>query len=181
MALRDLIDSALSEVRLGAGTQRRERLPVAEFLAQIAVMANLDADARAIHLSTECADRSFAVDADPQLLASAVMNLLTNALKYTPAGGHVVVRAHDEHGRVLIEVEDECGGMAQADGDAFRAFGERRGRDRSGLGLGLSIARKAITAHEGDIHVRNMPGKGCVFVVDMPMAQDEMADPDTIF
>ena len=120
------------------------------------------------------AGRSRAVGqhADPQLLASAVMNLLNNAFKYTRAGGHVVLRAHHDEGRVRIEVEDECGGIPDSTGDPFEPFGDRRGTDRSGLGLGLSIARKAVRAHGGDIHVRNMPGKGCVFVIEVPLPGD---------
>ena len=52
---------------------------------------------------------------------------------------------------VLIEVQDECGGIPEGASDPFKPFGERRGRDRPGLGLGLSIARKAVRAHGGDI------------------------------
>jgi signal transduction histidine kinase len=54
----------------------------------------------------------------------------------------------------------------------FQAFGDRRGADRSGLGLGLSIARQAVRAHGGDIHIRNKPGAGCVFAIDLPLSAD---------
>ena len=101
---------------------------------------------------------------------SAVMNILHNAFKNTPPGGHVVLRTRAEHGRLLIETQDECGGIPASDGDLFQVFGDRRGRDRSGLGLGLSIARKAVRAHGGEIHIRNMPGTGCVFTIDVPLA-----------
>jgi signal transduction histidine kinase len=62
-------------------------------------------------------------------------------------------------GQLLIETEDECGGIPQSKGDLFQLFGDRRRSDRSGLGLGLSIARKAVPAHGGEIRIRNMPGK----------------------
>jgi signal transduction histidine kinase len=71
---------------------------------------------------------------------------------------------------VEIEVEDECGGIPTSEGDPFQAFGPRRGTDRTGLGLGLSIARKAARAHGGDIYTRNLPGKGCIFVIALPVA-----------
>lgn len=174
MSLRDLIESTLSDVRLGAGKQRRERLDVAEFLHEIAAVAHLHAEYREIHFWIEPASRQLAVNADPQLLASAVMNLLNNAFKFTRAGGRVVLRARDEDGQVLIEVEDECGGIPDTKGDPFRPFGDRRGRDRTGLGLGLSIARRAVKTHGGDITVRNVPGKGCVFVIQVPLAAEEM-------
>ncbi len=69
----------------------------------------------------------------------------------------------------MIEVEDECGGIPESKGDLFTAFGDRRGVDRSGLGMGLWIARQAVDAHGGHIHVRNTPGKGCVFVIELPL------------
>jgi signal transduction histidine kinase len=102
-----------------------------------------------------------------------------NAFKNTPSGGRVVLRARAEEGRLLIETEDECGGLPQSEADLFQQFGDRRGGDRSGLGLGLSIARKAVRANGGDIRIRNMPGKGCVFVIDMPLAKEQSV-PDAV-
>lgn len=173
MGLRDLVDGTLSEVRLHAGKQRCERVPVAEFLDEIAVVAHLHAEYRGVHLSVAPAPRGCAATGDPELLASAVMNLLNNAFKYTRPGGRVVLRAQVQDGRVLLEVEDECGGLPDTAGDRFQAFGEQRGRDRTGLGLGLSIARKAVAAQDGTIRTRNMPGTGCVFVIDVPLAPEE--------
>jgi len=179
VSLRDLIDSALSEVRLGAGAERCERLSVAEFLDEMAVAAHLHAECRGIHLSVEPAPRPLTLNADYQLLASALMNLLNNAFKYTRPGGRVVLRAREEGGRVHLEVEDQCGGIPETAGDPFQAFGERRGRDRTGLGLGLHISRKAVHAQGGDIHIRNMPGTGCVFVIDVPLVEDQASTPTT--
>ena len=98
------------------------------------------------------------------------MNLLHNAFKNTPAGGAVILRVHAHGERLLVEIEDQCGGIPESKGDLFQSFGERRGSDRSGLGLGLSIARRAVRAHGGDIHIRNLPGTGCVFAIDVPLA-----------
>jgi signal transduction histidine kinase len=86
-----------------------------------------------------------------------------------------VLRAHAEEGRLLIETEDECGGIPSGKSNLFQAFGDRRGSDRSGLGLGLSIARKAVRAHGGEIRIRNLPGRGCVFIIEIPLAADERA------
>ena len=87
----------------------------------------------------------------------------------------MVLRARAEHDRLLIETEDECGGIPPSKGDLFQVFGDRRGNDRSGLGLGLSIARKAVRAHGGEIRIHNMPGKGCIFIIDVPLAAEETA------
>ncbi len=173
MGLRDLVDSTLSDIRLAADLQRRERISIAPFLADISVAAGLHAEYRGVSFAMEAVAPELAVNGDPQLLASAVMNLLNNAVKYTPAGGRVCFRAHREDHCVRIEVEDECGGFPDNAGGTFRPFVDRRGNDRSGLGLGLSIARKAVRADGGDIHIRNMPGCGCVFVIELPLAVEE--------
>ena len=174
-SLRDLVGRTLSEVRLAAGTQRRERLSVTTFVDEIAASGVLHSEYRGIHFTVVPVDPALAVDADPQLLTSAVMNLLHNAFKNTPAGGGVVLRAHAESEHLLVDIQDQCGGIPESKGDLFQPFGQRRGGDRSGLGLGLSIARQAVRAHGGDIRIRNMPGKGCVFTIDVPLARQEAA------
>jgi signal transduction histidine kinase len=175
MTLREIVDRTLAEVRLEAGTQRRARVPVVTFIDDIAASGMLHSEYRHIRFTVEPIDSGLSIDADPQLLTSAVMNLLHNAFKNTPSGGRVVLRAHAEQGRLLIETEDECGGIPPSKGDLFQVFGDRRGRDRSGLGLGLSIARNAVRAHGGEISIRNLPGKGCVFIIDVPLAAAEGA------
>jgi hypothetical protein len=165
---------------MAADIQRRERVPVADFLSEIAIAGNLHAENRAVQLTIDQVDPRLAVTADPQLLASAVMNLLNNAFKFTPAGGHVVLRALHENGCVRFEVEDECGGIPDGIEDPFKAFVERRQKDRTGLGLGLSIARRAVRMHGGDIYFRNLPGKGCVFVIEVPFAGEDTPVPQHV-
>ena len=177
IGLRDLVDSTLSDIRMTASIQQSARVPVGAFISEIAMVGNLHAEYRALDFVIEPVDPRMAVDADPQLLTSAVMNLLSNAFKYTHAGGRVVLRALREDTRVRIEVEDECGGLPITADDPFRAFADRRRSDRTGLGLGLSIARKAVRMHGGDIHFRNLPGKGCVFVIELPLAREETPVP----
>jgi signal transduction histidine kinase len=156
---------------MAAEIQQSERVPLTDFMTDVGVVGHFQAENRNLQLAIEVAPH-LTVIGDPQLLSSAVMNLLNNAFKYTPAGGRVVLRARREDERVLIEVEDECGGVADGADDPFKAFAVRRKGDRTGLGLGLSIARKAVRMHGGEIHHRNIPGKGCVFVIDLPLAAD---------
>jgi signal transduction histidine kinase len=174
-SLRDLtlfVNSALTDIRLNAQLQRREQVSMEAFVNDLAVNARLQAEYRGVEFVMELRCPAAAVTVDPQLLASGVTNLLNNAFKYTRPGSRVVLRVRTADSRLLIEVEDECGGLPAGGGDLFEPFGQRRGRDRTGLGLGLSIARKAVRAHGGDIVTRNMPGHGCVFIIDLPLASE---------
>ena len=172
LRLGQVVDNALAEVRLNMGKQLRERVRVLDFLDGLAAAGRLHAEYRAMRFTLEPADPGLTIEADSQLLTSAVMNLVQNAFKSTQPGGHVTLSARRANSCVSIEVQDECGGLPPSDSDHFQPFGERRGRDRSGLGLGLSIARNAVRAHGGDIHIRNLPGKGCVFAVEIPLAAE---------
>ena len=74
--------------------------------------------------------------------------------------------------RVLIEVQDECGGLPEGQSaELFHPF-EQRGSDRTGLGLGLAYSQWAIVANGGRIYVRNLPASGCVFIADLPRCLD---------
>jgi signal transduction histidine kinase len=179
-SLRSLVDRTLSEVRLAAGTQRCERLRITTLIDEIAATGVLHSEYRNIRFTVEAVDPGLVLDGDPQLLTSAVMNLLHNAFKNTPAGGAVTLRAHAQGDRLIVEIQDECGGIPVSRIDEFKAFGERRGVDRSGLGLGLSIARQAVRAHGGDIRIRNLPGTGCVFAIDLPVSMDDASVPQSV-
>jgi signal transduction histidine kinase len=171
-AMRDLVDSTLSDIRTAASHQHPEVVSVSLLLNDIAAAAHLQAEYGGLKFSVEPIDPGLSVEVDRQLLASAVSNLLNNAFKYSPRSGQVVMRARANGTRVAIEVEDSCGGIPEGRGDLFQPFGERRAKDRTGLGLGLSIARRAVRAQGGDIEVRNMPGKGCTFVIEVPAAAE---------
>jgi signal transduction histidine kinase len=179
-SLQDLVERTLSEVRLAAGKQRPERLCVATFVDEIAATGALWSEYRGVHFTVRPVNPELSVDGDPQLLASAVMNVLHNAFKYTPSGGTVTLGARAQGERLLVEVRDECGGIPEHTGDLFQAFGDRRGSDRSGLGLGLSIARQAVRANAGEIQIRNMPGTGCICTIDLPLAAKDVNAPQSV-
>jgi signal transduction histidine kinase len=164
--LRALVDTRLSEVHLAATS----RVSLAALVHEVAVAAHPDAEHREIRLAIEPGDPTLAVDVDPQLLASALMSLLQNALAYTRPHGCVTLRARSENGRAVVEVEDECGGLATGEGAPQRPRGDRRVHDRSTRGRGLSTSRTAVQANGGELHAHNMPGKGCIFGIQLPVA-----------
>jgi signal transduction histidine kinase len=167
--IRDLADRIVSEVRLAAAARRHDRVSLLVFVDEIAVAAHRHAQCRDIQLTVEPVDPALTIDVDTQLLAPAVLNLVRNAFQYTHAHGHVTIRAHAEHGRAFIDVEDECGGLRQDASDQTHASGDRPESGRSGLDLGLSL-RRAVTANGGEVHAQDLPGKGCIFTVDLPLA-----------
>jgi signal transduction histidine kinase len=168
--MRDLIDRTMTEVRLGAEIQNTERVVVAQLIEEIAIVATMDAKDYDKQLTVDAGEYDVAVNADHQILASVVANLVQNAFKFTTARGHVTVRAHTEGHRVLIDVQDECGGLPPGKSeDLFRPF-EQRGQNKSGIGLGLTISLKGVKAIGGEIRIRDLPGEGCIFTVDLPAA-----------
>ena len=128
----------------------------------------MEAKDRGLTLTISPADKGLAVEADRQMIASAVANLLQNAFKFTRPRGHVSLTAHAVAERVVIEIEDECGGLPPGKTEElFQPFEQRSG-DRTGLGLGLSISRRGVEANGGKLRVRNLPGTGCIFTIDLP-------------
>jgi signal transduction histidine kinase len=168
LRLQGLIDRSLAEVRLEAGAHNKERIAVREILEEVKIGAALVAQTQGLTLDVSTVGHAVIVEGDRPILAAAVANLLQNALKFTAPGTTVKLRARTTPTRVLIEVEDECGGLPPGKAeDLFRPW-QQRGADRSGVGLGLSIARKAAESNGGELHVRDLPGKGCVFTLDLP-------------
>jgi signal transduction histidine kinase len=167
-SLSELIASSLADVRQESVMQKRERILMDEFIEEIEIAGNLQASVRGVELTVEPVDTRIAVEANRLTLTSAVVNLLQNAFKFSRARGTVRLLTHATDDRVFIDIEDECGGLAVEEvEDLFRPYSQRS-VDRSGLGLGLSICRRSVRASGGEIHVRDLPGKGCVFTVDLP-------------
>jgi signal transduction histidine kinase len=113
-------------------------------------------------------DPETAIVGDRSILAAALANLLQNAFKFTPHHGQVALNVHTAEGRVLFDVEDTCGGLPPGKAEELFSPFAQRGGDRSGIGLGLTICRKAAVATHGELRVRDLPGKGCVFTLDLP-------------
>jgi len=166
--MHELLDRALAEVRLKTELRKQIPIAVAALIEEVAIAAALEAAHRGLQFTIDAVADDVTIHADEHTLVSALSNLLQNAFKFTPSPGHVSLKTHTTVDRVQIEIEDECGGLpAGKIEDLFRMF-EQRGGDRTGLGLGLAIGRQGVEQSGGAIHVRDRPGKGCVFTVDLP-------------
>jgi PAS domain S-box-containing protein len=127
------------------------------------------------HLALTMPPRTVLLDADALRLAQVVANLLTNAAKYTDAGGEIGLRADAIDGDVVIAVSDNGIGISEADCerifDMFVQIGSARDRTHGGLGIGLALSRGLVELHGGRINVESGgPGKGSRFTVRLPAA-----------
>jgi signal transduction histidine kinase len=166
--MRDLLDRSFAEVRLKAGIQKRTHVSVAALIEDVAIASAIEAAHRGLQFTVAPVADDVMIHADPQILVSALSNLIQNAFKFTLPSGHVSLKTRTTVDRVRIEIQDECGGLPPGEIEhLFRLF-EQRGADRTGLGLGLAISRQGVEDSGGAIRVRDLPGEGCVFTVDLP-------------
>jgi len=168
LGARDLVARTLAETRLTQGIQNREPFLLSAFIDDLAPAAHLAAKGQRVTLAVMPVDNGVAIEADRQVLAAVVMNVLQNAFKFTRPGTTVTLRVGVTADRALIEIQDECGGLPGGDvSELFRPF-EQRSANRTGLGLGLAFSRWATEANHGRIYARNLPDVGCIFTVDLP-------------
>jgi signal transduction histidine kinase len=169
IGLRTLVDRSVADVRVAAGLPpRHELISLADFIDQIGVSASLEARVQKCTFTVSDVDTRLAVDVDRDMLLSAVGNLLQNAFKFTEPGTEVSLNAYAVADRILIDVEDHCGGLPPGSAQQMFLPFEQAGKNRSGLGLGLAICRRSVEANNGIVRVRDVPGSGCVFTIDLP-------------
>lgn len=170
IGLRDVVDRSLAEVRLTAGVTRPEHIMVSQFIDQLEVSAIPAAKAHRVELVVGEVKPDLAIHADRQILASIVTNLLQNAFKYTRPYSHIRLSAHGTADRVLFDVEDQCGGLPPGKAEQLFEPVVPRNGIRTGPGPGLASCARSVAALRGTIRVRDRPGQGCVFTVDLPRA-----------
>jgi signal transduction histidine kinase len=164
-----LLSQALTEVRLAIGApMQTEAFSLATLVVDARNAASLYADASGCAFAVSEVDPLVGVTGNRELLLAALVNLLQNAFKFTHSHTEVTLSAYADDDRVLIDVKDNCGGLpVGALERMFKPF-KQSGNNRNGLGLGLSIAKKSVEASGGSLTVRDVPGTGCVFTIDLP-------------
>jgi len=137
------------------------------------------AQAKGLSLSVDLAKSLPLIQADSQRLEQVLGNLLSNALRHTPEGGAIRVKAWSEAASVCFAVIDNGQGIASDDlphlFDRFYRAGVARSRSDGGTGLGLSIAKQLVEAHGGEITVKSEFGKGATFTIRLPRGMSGMA------
>jgi signal transduction histidine kinase len=167
---------AISRLEAGEARKQRERLDFAELARSTADQMRLLAEEKHIHLDCNGAE-SVEVDADPTRLKQVVVNLLDNAIKYTPEGGNVSISVTQRDGRAVLEVADTGLGISADDlphvFERFYRADKARSRQMGGTGLGLSIVRSICVAHGGQVTVSSTETRGSVFRVELPMSRPD--------
>lgn len=166
-AISVLVDSTFTDVRTNVGIATTHQLvPLAKLIEEAQVGATLEAAALGSKLQVSAVDPTLAVDVNPELLSAAIRNLLQNAFKFTRPNTLVSLQAYAVGDRIRIDVEDGCGGLPSG----FKTYTpfSQGGHNKSGLGLGLAISRRNVAADKGTLTARDLPGKGCIFTIDLP-------------
>lgn len=166
--MKHIIDRAIAEVRLrGEPAVELSRIQLFSLLSEVESSSMPEANAKKITLQVEV-DPKLEVEADRHFLVSAVANLVQNAIKFTKENGVIQIRAFAQGTEAVIEIEDECGGLLDGKTEELFQPYVRGNQQQAGLGLGLSIARRAIELNGGKLTATNLPEKGCIFTVRIP-------------
>src|ERR1043165_848140 len=155
----------------------RERVLLNETVKDCARAAQVLASRKGVRLITANDVPSIQLTGDKELITRMLLNLLDNAVKYTPAGGEISLALTRQNGNAEITVRDTGIGIAESDRqrifDRFYRVDKARSRALGGAGLGLSIVRWIVEVHGGEIYIDSSPGRGSTFTVDLPLKSAE--------
>ncbi len=166
----------LSKSDLGEIPLKKEPLPLVELIAELHHQAQLLATTKNIRVDLECPDKQIILEADSLRLRQVFLNLLTNAIKYTPEGGSVKIKLVLNDNNVAISISDTGIGIDKENLDAifdrFYRVNKTSNRNDGGSGLGLAIVKWIVNAHAGSISVNSIVGQGSTFTVALPFHKE---------
>jgi signal transduction histidine kinase len=166
VSMQNLVNRCFYADHVTAGLPPRYRIiSLSSFIADVKIYATINARARERLFTVEDVDEGLAIDANRELLFSALEGLLDNAFKFSEPHSEVVLRAYAVADRIRIEVEDHCGGLPQ--GKAEKMLLPFPKGDPDMPGLGLAICRQSVESCGGTLTVQNVPDSGCIFTIDL--------------
>lgn len=169
-----IISGILDLERVQSGTPTFELCIMEDILGRVVLDMADQARAKGLILDLEIKCKLPSVVGDTQQLSQAITNLVDNAIKFTPAGGKVIVRASTNHNWVAVDIVDT--GMGISEDEQSRIFerfyrGQRQGTIASGSGLGLSLVKAIIDSHQGEIRVESRIDEGTTFHIMLPIVE----------
>jgi signal transduction histidine kinase len=169
--INDILD--LSKIEAGRMELQSGTFALAGLIEETVALTRERATRQGISLRLEVDREIGDIEADERKLKQVLFNLLTNALKFTPRGGHIEVMARPQGDEVVISVRDDGSGIAEADQsrifEEFQQVGTSQLQE--GTGLGLALSRRFVELHGGRLSVESAPGSGSTFTFTMPRAQ----------
>jgi len=168
--VKDLLELAAGKVEQLKG--EKTEVVLNETITKVTELMQTSTEEKGLELKVEIAEEPLVLVGIEDGLERVFMNLVSNAVKYTPAGGSVVVRAWSEDGQIRIEISDT--GIGIPEEDLPRIFNEfyraknAKAMEMEGTGLGLAIAKDVVEQHGGQISVESVVGKGSTFYVNLP-------------
>ena len=173
--LTELVENLLAVTKISDGSVKLQLSDqvVDDIVAE--ALRHIDRHATEHHITSDCGEMPLLVRADARLIMQLLINLVNNAIKYTPAGSHIEIRAFREAEHAVIEVSDDGPGIPDAQkAQVFEMFytGSKRVADsRRSLGLGLSLCRSIVHAHGGELTLGDQQPHGCVFSFTLPLSE----------
>jgi signal transduction histidine kinase len=171
--LTSLVDNLLTISRADAGSLQLQmvQIPILQLAREAASLFEVMAEEKSLDFLLS-GDEAIAVQGDRLFLRQALVNVLHNAVKYSPDGGTISVRVQRNAQEVTVEVEDSGPGVPAEDRakifDRFYRVDKARWRESGGAGLGLSITKWVVEAHGGTIGLDGASARGCLFRIQLP-------------
>jgi signal transduction histidine kinase len=185
----ELVESLLTLARADEGRAPLavEECDLRDLLGDVAETTGMLGESAGITVTSEMPDSPVRLSVDRHRIQEMLLNLVTNAIKYTPKGGRVALRLQDQSDAVILTVQDTGIGIAPGDlphiFDRFWRADQARSRtgERPGTGLGLAITKWIAEAHGGSITVQSRAGRGTAFSVRLPKSAKQMPRPEPAF
>lgn len=166
----DLLD--LSRIEAGRIQMEFESVPVSTLFGHVQAVFKSQMEMKNVTFTCSMQEENPNVRADANKAAWVLSNLVSNALRYVPKGGHISLRAHLVGQQVHLSVKDDGPGIPpEYQAKIFHKFVQVKGQEPGGTGLGLAICKEIVRAHGGAIWVDSVPGQGSSFTFTLPVAQ----------
>ncbi|HXG87597.1 MAG TPA: HAMP domain-containing sensor histidine kinase [Vicinamibacterales bacterium] len=176
--INDILD--ISKIEAGHLTLRQTPVVVSELVQLSRQNVDLLAQVAQVRLVTRLPEESPVVHVDRDRIVQALVNILSNAVKFAPPESTVTIEVSDDGHEVAIAVSDQGSGIADADlrrvFERFQQVDSSASRPKGGTGLGLAITKALVEQHGGRVHATSVVGQGARFTVVLPLAADSIVE-----
>lgn len=169
LSLSKLIDDSLSDIKgVGHSDIVLSTFGLSSFIEEAQASAELSVKNSSCNFKVMPVDRDLAISGNRPLLLAALANILQNAFKFTRPNTQVLLSAYASAQNIRIDVRDNCGGLPRGTEESIFLPFSQSGKNRTGAGLGLTIAKQSVAANGGELSVHSIPDVGCIFTISLP-------------